>query len=118
MSQKFSLILIFCLIGLIEVDARYSGVVYPPFSLQTPAEISFSSAQMPNQGPRRAFDAEGNWVPDSDDFGFGVEYGRSEQSPLGEDLSTLLVLSLVYLLSKLRIFSRKQRQLTCPKCDF
>jgi hypothetical protein len=71
---------------------QYNSTVYEPFSNNVPSEQNASENGSPARAPRRAFDAEGNWVPDSDDFGSGAETGGAvENFPLGEPWALLLM---------------------------
>lgn len=56
---------------------------------------SYSPAKAPG-GPRRAYDANGNWVPDSDDFGGGAETGESDQSPIGDAMLPLMLMAMLF----------------------
>ena len=47
-------------------------------------------------GPRRGYDANGNWTPDSDDFGGGAETGESNQFPLGDAVMPLTIMALAF----------------------
>ena len=60
-------------------------------------------------GRRRAYDANGNWVPDSEDFGGGAETGESNQFPIGDAVLPLMLLACAYL--GLRVFLKKKRAL-------
>lgn len=66
---------------LMTTGVTYQGVIYTPFEDAVPSEFSAVGA---GHGPKKAYDANGNWIPDSDDFGTGAEYGESSQSPIGE----------------------------------
>ena len=48
-------------------------------------------------GRRRAYDANGNWVPDSDDFGGGAETGESNQFPIGDAVLPMMLMSLAFV---------------------
>lgn len=80
---------------IISTGAAYNGTVYEPFNNTTPAEQSYTPAQAPS-GPRRAYDANGNWVPDSDDFGGGAETGESNQFPIGDAVLPLLLMAMAF----------------------
>ena len=56
---------------------------------------SYSPTKAPG-GPRKAYDANGNWVPDSDDFGGGAETGESNQFPLGDAMLPLMLCALAF----------------------
>ena len=60
-------------------------------------------------GRRRAYDANGNWVPDSEDFGGGAETGESNQFPIGDAVLPLMLLACAYL--GLRVFLNRNRAL-------
>ena len=80
---------------IMTTGASYSGTVYEPFSNATPAEQSYTPAQAPS-GRRRGYDANGNWVPESEDFGGGAETGASNQFPLGDALLPLLMMAMLF----------------------
>ena len=80
---------------IMTTGAVYNGTVYEPFSNATPAEQSYTPAKAPG-GPRRGYDANGNWVPDGDDFGGGAETGESDQFPIGDAMMPLLAFALMF----------------------
>lgn len=91
---------------ILQTGAAYEGTVYEPFSNTTPSEQSYSPAKAPGH-VRRAFDENGNWVPDSEDFGGGAEYGGAENEfPLGDAVLPLLLCAVVF---GFVIGSRKKR---------
>ena len=81
---------------IMTTGAAYNGTVYEPFNNTTPAEQSYTPAYAPG-GPRRGYDANGNWVPDASDLETGGDTGQSDQSPLGDAVLPLLLLALAYL---------------------
>lgn len=80
---------------------RTSGSAYSPQVTAVGATTVSSMATTtesysPAKGPRRAYDANGNWVPDSDDFGGGVETGESNQFPIGDAVLPLMICAAVF----------------------
>ena len=63
-------------------------------SQATTTTESYSPAKAP--GMKRGYDANGNWTPDSDDFGGGAETGESNQFPLGDAVIPLAVMALAF----------------------
>ena len=66
---------------LMHTGVTYNGTIYTPFDNTVPSDYSAVGA---GHGPKKAYNANGDWIPDSDDFGTGAEYGESSQSPVGE----------------------------------
>ena len=84
---------------IIQTGSNYNGQVYEPFSSATPSEqsaVGASSSPAKVGGPRRGYDANGNWTPDGDDFGFGAETGASDQYPIGDAVLPLLLMAMVF----------------------
>lgn len=91
---------------IMTTGAAYNGTVYEPFNNTTPADQSYSPAAAPGR-PRRGYDANGQWTPDSEDFGGGAQYGGAEdQFPIGDAVLPLLLLALAYLST--RVFLKKR----------
>ena len=72
-----------------QTGGAYNGTVYEPFSNTTPSEAS-NPAKAPG-GPRRAYDSEGNWIPDAPDIETAGDTGNSNESPIGEPWVMLLM---------------------------
>ena len=94
---------------IMDGSAMYQGTVYQPFDNSTPAEQSYSPAQTPG-GPRRGYDANGNWVPDSEDFGGGAETGESEQFPIGDAVLPLMLMAMLFAGV---VYYRRKKALNC-----
>ena len=75
---------------------RGSGKYVAPVTAvgATSAASTYSPAKAP--GMKRGYDANGNWTPDSDDFGGGAESGASEQFPLGDAVMPLALMALTF----------------------
>lgn len=56
---------------------------------------SYSPAKAPG-GPRRGYDANGNWVPDAQDMETAGDTGQSDQSPLGDAVLPMLLFAAAF----------------------
>lgn len=90
---------------IMTTGAAYNGTVYEPFSSSTPSTYSAPKA---HGGVRRSgsgdsypgwhYDEETKqWVPDNaEEYGSGAEFGQSSQSPIGDAVLPLMLMSLAF----------------------
>ena len=75
----------------------YKGTVFEPFGTAVPSDQSeVSTSSGPTKHLRRGYDANGNWIPDGDDFGGGAETGNSTQFPIGDALLPMMIFATLF----------------------
>ena len=54
-----------------------------------------SSYSPAKSGPRRGYDANGEWTPDAEDLEYAGDHGQSGESPIGDAVLPLMAFSLM-----------------------
>ena len=90
--------------------STYSPQVTAVGAQAIPSTATTTETYNPTQnGPRRGYDANGNWTPDSDDFGGGAETGgATNEFPIGDAVLPLMALAMVYGVWSV-VYRRKRR---------
>jgi len=77
--------------------SAYSSQVTVVGAATATQQATTTYSTLPGGGPRRGYDANGNWTPDSEDFGGGAETGGAQNEfPIGDAVLPLLLMAVLY----------------------